>query len=155
MPDLARLRAWCIIVATCAAVLTPLVPEWRGRNGDSFPLSWYPMFAKERPALEKPTYVYGRTQAGERRKIDVSWWTSGGFNQGRNMLTKTVAAGEEPTRAFCEKLAKKVVKKKGEEWAAVTHVVIARAKFDRERFFALNDREPLGERVVYACGVPR
>ncbi len=153
--DLARLRAWIVIVVTCFAVLSPLVPEWRGRKNDSFPLSWYPMFAKRRPDVERPTYVFGRAADGRREKIDVQWWTTGGFNQGRNMLTKTVRAGTEPTTELCNKLATKVAKKKSKRWKDIEEVVIATARYDRARFFGEGKREPMGEKELHVCRVSR
>ena len=154
MIDLARVRVWAIIGITCFAVLSPLVPAWRGRNNDSFPLSWYPMFAKERPAFEVPFYVIARGSDGQRIKLDVKWWTSGGFNQGREMLRTTLESGLAPTRAFCEKLAKKVSEKKGVRWAKIEEVAIVRGKYDRARFFAQGDRAPLVEKTLFACTVP-
>ncbi|MDP2313974.1 MAG: hypothetical protein Q8P41_13790 [Pseudomonadota bacterium] len=153
--DLARVRAWAVIVVTCLAVLSPLVPELRGRNDDSFPLSWFPMFAKTRPDFERPVYVVGRSPDGKSMKIDVKWWTTGGFNQGRNMLTKTVAAGPDELDYFCAKLAKQVTKKRGRRWGAVEQVAIVRGKFDRARFFGEGKHEPLDEKTLYSCHVPR
>jgi hypothetical protein len=153
--DLDRARAWVIIAVTCFAVLSPLVPAWRGRKDDSFPLSWYPMFASARPAFERPTYVYAWAPDGERAKLDVTWWTSGGFNQGRNMLTSTLEAGLGPTADLCARLAKKVGEKRGDRWARMAEVRIVRGKYDRMRFFAHGIREPLSEKVLYACSVPR
>lgn len=155
MIDLARARAWAVIGVTCFAVLSPLVPEWRGRNGDSFPLSWYPMFARERPAYERPTYVIGTGPGGVREKIDVRFWTSGGFNQGRDQLSVTVRAGEEATAAFCARLAERVARKRGRRWAQVDTVAIVKGQFDRERYFALGDTKPMTERLIYSCAVPR
>lgn len=150
-----RARAWVIIGVTIFATLTPLVPEWRGRNDDSFPLSWYPMFAKARPAFERPTYVIGRSDAGAREKIDVKWWTTGGFNQGRNMLTATVKKGPAAMGELCAKVAKKVADKKGKRWAAVEEVAIVSGQYDRAVFFGEGDRTPMSEKTLHACRVPR
>lgn len=151
----ARLRAWLIIVVTIMAVLSPLVPACRGRKNDSFPLSWYPMFAKVRPAHETPTYVLGRSAAGAREKIDVRWWTSGGFNQGRNMLTTTLKQGSEPTQAFCARLAQKVAEKESRRWKAIEEVAIVRGTYDRAQFFGEGDTTPIREKTLHTCPVPR
>lgn len=149
-------RAWAalVIVVACLGTASPLVPELRGRKGDSFPLSWFPMFAKERPDVETPTYVFGVTDAEKRVKVDVSFWTSGGFNQGRNELTTTVKAGPDRLFELCEKIAQRVVKKNRKEHRKVTEVRVARAKFDRERYFT-GDTSPTDERILTTCRVIR
>jgi len=141
-----------VIAATTLASLSPLVPELRGRKGDSFPLSWFPMFASERPKVETPTYVVGLTESGDRMKIDVSFWTSGGFNQGRNMLTTSVK--KKKTREFCATTASKVARRKTGPFGSVVQLNIVRGSYDRAEFFAGN-REPLAETVLARCPVER
>lgn len=152
--DLARAWAVFVIVVTCVAAASPVVPELRGRKGDSFPLSWYPMFAKERPAKERPTYVFGVGPGGERVKVDVSYWTTGGFNQGRNELTTTVKAGDAALDAMCARIASRVVKKNRRELRQVTELRIATGTYDRERYFS-GDRAPIKERILGRCPVER
>lgn len=151
----AKIPALVVMLVASIAVITPLNPDWRGRNDDSFPLSWYPMFAKERPDLERPTYVIATGPDKQRQKLDVQWWTHGGFNQGRNMLTELVKAGPDALDRFCTRLAKKVSKKKGDDWAELTAVKVVVGQYDRRTFFQEGDRRPLREKVVYACEVPR
>lgn len=153
--ELARIKALVVIVVTSLAVLTPLVPDWRGRNNDSFPLSWYPMFAKERPLLEKPTYVIATGPDGQRQKIDVRWWTHGGFNQGRNMLTELVKGGADKLTPFCERIAKKVADRKEPEWQGIDEVKVVVGQYDRRKFFQAGDRKPVSEKLIFRCGVPR
>ncbi|MBA2321234.1 MAG: hypothetical protein H0V89_08765 [Deltaproteobacteria bacterium] len=150
--QLARLWAWAVIAATTLASFSPLVPELRGRKGDSFPLSWFPMFASERPRIETPTYILGMTDAGDRVKIDVSFWTNGGFNQGRNMLTTAVKQKRAPK--FCASVAHAVARRKSARFAEVTELRIVMGSYDREIFFS-GDRAPLREVVVTTCPVRR
>lgn len=152
--DLARVWASVVIVVTCAASISPLFPSLRGREGDSFPLSWYPMFAKERPEYERPTYVFGTTPKGDRVKVDVSYWSSGGFNQGRNELTTTVRAGAERIDAMCERIAAKVAERNKKPLRKVTEVSVAVGTYDRKAWFA-GDEKPLRERIVTTCPVVR
>mgnify|MGYP003336290434 FL=1 len=90
---------------------------------------------------------------GAREKLDVRWWTHGGFNQGRNMLTETVKNGPEKLRPFCERLAKKVAEKS--EWASLTEVRIVSGQYDRRKYFQQGDHKPIGENTLYSCDVPR
>ncbi|MDP2307455.1 MAG: hypothetical protein Q8P18_15620 [Pseudomonadota bacterium] len=152
--DLARVWASVVIVVTCAAAISPVVPSLRGHKGDSFPLSWYPMFAKERPEYERPTYVFATTPKGKRVKVDVSYWSSGGFNQGRNELTTTVKAGPDRIDAMCERIAARVVERDRRALRAVTELTVAVGKYDRKRYFE-GDEEPISERIITTCPVIR
>jgi hypothetical protein len=152
--DLARVWASAVIVVTCLAALSPIEPSLRGRKGDSFPLSWYPMFANERPKYEKPTYVFGTTSNGDRVKVDVSYWTAGGFNQGRNELTTTVKGGPARIDAMCERIAKKVVERNRKPLRKVTELSVATGTYDRKAFFE-GDRKPMRERIITTCAVVR
>lgn len=149
-------RGWGAIVSVTAvcAVLTPLVPEWRGANKDSFPLSWYPMFANERPTLERPTYVVGVTSTGERVKVDVSYWSRGGFNQGRNELTTIARRGRPELTDFCGAVAMRVGRSKKQRYADVQHLEIVRGKYSRAAYFS-GDHTPISERILSSCAVSR
>lgn len=150
---LARAYAWLIITGFCFAVLSPLNPDWRGQQDDSFPLSWYPMFASYRPTVESPTYVVGITEAGERRKIDVRYWSSGGFNQARGELVKQIAAGKERAGKLCAKIARNVATK--HSMKEVVEVQFLRGRFSRDTYFGQGDKTPISEKVLYRCPVER
>ena len=152
--DYSRVWATLVIVVTCLAALSPVVPSLRGRKGDSFPLSWYPMFAKERPEYERPTYVFGVEPDGDRVKVDVSYWSSGGFNQGRNELTTTVSQGRRRLAELCERIARRVVEKNKRELRKVTELQIARGKYDRAAWFE-GDHTPMQETILDTCPVRR
>lgn len=146
-----RAWPWTVIVVTVLAVLTPLNPDWRGRQKDSFPLSWYPMFSKERPEHETPLYAVGLREDGSRAYLDVSLWTTGGFNQGREMLADAVREGTSRRQEFCARIAKAAAKKRKK----VVEVRLVRGTFDRRRFFVDGDHQPLREKVLASCPVER
>jgi hypothetical protein len=147
-----RAWAWAVIVVASLATASPLVPALRGHKGDSFPLSWFPMFAGERPVYETPTYVVGLTPSGGRVKVDVSFWTTGGFNQGRNMLTTAVK--QHTVAALCDRIAKRVARHGRPEHADVTELVVVKGSYDRAKFFG-GDRTPLIENTITRCPVVR
>lgn len=146
-----RARPWTVIVVTLLAVLTPLNPSWRGREKDSFPLSWYPMFSKERPEFETPTYAVGVKEDGSRVRLDVSLWTTGGFNQGREMLAEAVRSGVDARTRFCERVAHAAGRKR----RGVVEVRLVKGTYDRRAFFLEGDQVPLRERVLARCPVTR
>ena len=69
------------------ALLSPLKKEWRGEDGDSFPLSWYPMFSKPRPNLEGIAYMVGVLSDGSRRVIIANFFVRGPVNQARMQVS--------------------------------------------------------------------
>jgi hypothetical protein len=149
---LARVWAWAVVIVATLATASPLVPSLRGRKGDSFPLTWFPMFAGERPKLETPTYIVGFEPDGTRVKIDVSVWTTGGFNQGRNMLTTAIK--QKRGRQFCEMVAQRIVRRRSSRFADVERLQIVKGTYDREAFF-LGDTAPIHESVLARCPVKR
>lgn len=150
--QISRMWAWVMVIVATLATASPLVPQLRGHKGDSFPLSWFPMFAKERPAVESPTYVVGTTESGDRVKVDVSFWTSGGFNQGRNMLTTEVK--RKRADAMCATIAKSVARRGRGVHKRVVELWIVRGTYDRARFFG-GDEAPITEKLIARCPVNR
>lgn len=149
-----RLYALLVTLLLCGAVLSPAIPDAEGRHEDGFPLSWFPMFRGERPAIEKVTYVYATTPDGARHKLSTRWWTSGGISEGRAHLRTTLGDGSAATAAFCARLAEKLAKK-GRGWQAEAVAVhIARGTFSADRYFRADDRTPLTEKIVASCDVP-
>ncbi len=147
-----RAWAWSVVVVATLATASPIVPALRGHKGDGFPLSWFPMFSRERPDLERPTYVVGDTADGGRVKVDVTFWATGGFNQGRNALVATIQKGG--AKDLCAKVAKRVATRGRPEHADVTQIRIVRGTYDREVFFG-GDRTPIRESLITECPVPR
>ena len=79
-------------------------------------LSWFPMFAGERPAVERPIYVVGVKPKGRTVKVDVSFWSVGGYNQGKHTLRTIVREGR--SEEFCHQLAGRIVRRGRERGSA-------------------------------------
>lgn len=99
-------------IGLAVGILAPLDPGLRGRRGDSFPFSWYPMFSRPRPAEEKVDYVVGLDHRGRRFIIHSRHYVRGSMNQARRQITR-LAKRPETARAVCEDLADKAVTKGG------------------------------------------
>lgn len=153
-----RIYATLFSVIVAAAMFIPLNPDWRGTYGDNFPLSWYPMFASRRPAVERINYVIGLTPEGS-HPVDVSWWSSGGFNQGRSQLDTAIRkqgrAAEGPASELCQRIARKLGRRRSGWASTVTEVEFRRGTFRRERWFGEGDRTPDSDRLVLRCTVNR
>jgi len=150
--NLMRVWGWTVIVVACVATVSPVVPALRGHKGDSFPLSWFPMFAGERPPVERPIYVVGVKPRGRTVKVDVSFWSVGGFNQGKHTLRTIVR--EKRGEEFCEQIARRIARRGRPEHARVVKIRIMTGRFDRTRFFTISDRA-IQEEVIAQCEVDR
>lgn len=97
-----------ISVLAIAAVLAPIIENWRALPKDSFPLSYYPMFAAKRGATARCTYLIGLDADGGRRCLPHTLAGTGGLNQVRRQLNR---AGKRKDRAaICRKVAARVGK---------------------------------------------
>lgn len=147
----ARLVAALWSLLLCVVVASPALPAAREGVRDSFPLSWYPMFASSRRAEEAINYVVGREANGGTRPIDVDYWSNGGgYNQARTQLDRALLAGPPSGRAFCARIAAAVA---ADPEAAVVGLEIHRSTFSRERFFRDGDPTPSEDRVLLTCPV--
>ena len=131
------------------ALLSPLKKEWRGEDGDSFPLSWYPMFSKPRPELEKISYMVGVLSDGSRRVIKSTYFVRGPMNQARMQVSK-YAQRKKTSDELCNKAAGKMSKRKRGPQSRMGQVRLVRGHFFREAFFGA-DQELLEKDVVMAA----
>lgn len=140
-------------LALCVAVLSPMHPAFRNTKTDSYPISYYPMFAKSRPEVERPTWVVGVADDETEHKIHIGYWTTGGFNQGRNQLVAAMKKRDTEGQELCRRIARRVAK--DPTLASVTHLEIRTGSFSRARYFGEGNPEPLTEKVLLSCDVPR
>lgn len=151
--DISRAYATVVSLGLCLAVLSPIHPALRNVKSDSYPLSYYPMFAKSRPEVERPTWVVGLTEDEREFKIHIGYWTSGGFNQGRNQLVAAMRKRDTEGQDLCRRIARRVAK--DPRLAEVTQLEIRSGSFSRARYFGDGDHAPLTEKVLLSCDVPR
>jgi len=143
-----RERAWAYLVALSAlgAVLWPL----RSGARDSFPLSTYPMFAKERgtPVLFA---VVATTREGKEQSIPAALVASGEVLQTKVLIQRTVERGRAAVRDLCERTAEKLAREPATELAAVE---VVRRRYDPIAYFESGPR-PIERELVFRCPIVR
>ena len=134
------------------ALLSPLKKEWRGEDGDSFPLSWYPMFSKPRPALEQISYMVGVLPDGTRRVIKSNYFVRGNMNQARMHVAK-YARQKKTSDELCKRASEKMSKKKRGPKSRMGQVRLVRGYFSREAYFGSDQELPEKDVVKAACHI--
>ncbi|MGH8903231.1 MAG: hypothetical protein ACRDYA_16570 [Egibacteraceae bacterium] len=150
LPITDRPLASVISVGLVAAVLVPVVQNWRSSPRDSFPLSYYPMFTAKRKARMRVTHFVGLDGDGRRVHLPHDVAGSGGLNQLRKQIRRTVERGnaEDLCRAAAERVARR------RRYQGVIAVQVVTGTYRPTTYFA-GQREPDKE-VVHACApVPR
>jgi len=148
-------RWYAILVSllVCGSVLWPLSNHLRDEKVDGFPLSWYPMFRGTRPEIERPRHVVGIHEDGHEVAIPYNYWASGGFNQGRNQLTRIINLGTERREELCEQIARRVRKRRKRRDRGIVEIQIVRSQFDRVEYFRDGITEPRRRKVYTSCPV--
>ncbi len=148
-----RIRAGVVTAGLCLAVLSPIVPDEKGRLHDDYPLSWYPMFRGVRPARETVLWMRATLADGSTRHVQVAYWTPGGITEGRAHLERAVKTNT--TVGFCSSLAGKLAERKTGWASRVTELAVVRSTWVLSEYYADPDPKPVGERVLATCVVTR
>ncbi len=147
------IRALVTTTLVLGAVLAPGLQHFGEDPRDSFPLSTYPMFSRARPDVERALYVRALGPEPPRR-VPYGVWSTGGWTTGWRQLQRTVRAGPEVARPFCDRMAARFAADHT-GWGAEVHTLaIVHGRFELERYFAQGDKTPLDERVLLTCAVP-
>jgi hypothetical protein len=145
-------RWFAIVVSavTLACVLLPLT--WKAPR-DSFPLSSYPMFARDRRSATLHAIYAVAVDADETRHwVPPALVANREVLQARAMLERASRGGRKSVQALCEAIAGRVAAAKG-ELAGAVEIRILRGRHDSIAYFengALGPEKRLGE-----CRVPR
>ena len=134
------------------ALLSPLKEEWRGEDGDSFPLSWYPMFSKPRPAQEMIAYMVGVLPDGTRRVIKSNYFVRGNMNQARMHVAK-YARQKKTSDELCKRASEKISEKKRGAKSRMRQVRLVRGHFSREAYFGADQELPEKDVVMASCHI--
>ncbi|MDX2034990.1 MAG: hypothetical protein SF339_30220 [Blastocatellia bacterium] len=134
------------------ATLWPLRENWRENPRDSFPLSYFPMFSDKRGETYEVTHLVGVAGNGERRKIRHTYAGTGGFNQVRRQIRKTVRRGR--AAELCRSVADRVARVRRGELAEVAEVRVVTGEYGLNSFFAGNQK-PVAEEIHAVCNVER
>lgn len=134
-------------IAMIAAVLAPVVQNFRTKPRDSFPLSHYPMFSTARPEIIDVTHLVGSTSSGESVTLRCSLLGLGGMNQLRKQIRRA-ATGARPERTT-ERLAGRVARKP--EYADVVAVELVTCGYRVTEWFC-GDLRPV-TKIVHAASL--
>lgn len=145
-----RWFASLISLAVLVAVVYPIA--WR-EGRDSFPLSSYPMFARNRrsPVLHA-TYVVATTDDGARRFVPPELVANREVLQARAVLDQARRGGKRAALDLCRRISRRVARQDSGFFARAQTIAIVSASHDAVHYF---ERGELGvERELAKCGVP-
>lgn len=131
-----------------ALVLYPVKENWAKTHKDSFPLSYYPMFATKRSNNYGLYYVVGKDTTGNAIKIPYKLIGEGGFNQVRRQITR--ARKRENGIPFLKKVAVKIAMKEPRLYAKLNTLQLVKGYYSLEGYFIENDTLPVLERIIAA-----
>lgn len=144
--DRDKLVALGAAAALLAAVLSPLHQHRRARPRDGFPLSYYPMFSDRRKKHGTVTHLVGLTAGGSRQLLHYSYAGTGGLNQVRRQLYRTVRAGRAEDVAA--QVAARIATRPRRGDADVARVLVVTGRYNYGDFFH-GQRDPVSE-VIHA-----
>jgi len=144
--DVARRVAAAASIALIVAVVSPVV---RDPSDDGFPLSTYPMFARERGRQAELGYPIGRTAGGARRVLEPRFAGTTEVLQALMVVDRALATGE--AGALCGRIAQRVAGDAG--YRDIVAIEIVTATHDAVDYLA-RDRVA-AESVRARCPVVR
>jgi hypothetical protein len=115
-------------------------------SADSFPLSTYPMFSRQRPARSWVATVRGFTANGRSDRIPAEVISSSEPMQAVATLNRALRSGRKATAQLCRDIAVRVPKD-------YVRLEIRREQYSTQGFFRGED-EALRTRVAARCPVP-
>jgi hypothetical protein len=127
-----------------------LAPAFWEPTDDSFPLSTFPMFARERSRSEAITSAVLLSADGSELPVPASYVANVEPMQAIATLSKTVAQGRKATRALCEGIARRVVASGDSKLTAAERVLIVTRSVDAIDFLAGRSK-PGGGKVHVRC----
>ena len=139
---------WVAYVVAVVAVVAVLAPMFRSPAPDGFPLSTYPMFARDRGDRTWLDTAIGRTEDGALRRLS-SGLISGSDEPVLASATVTRALQDGDAATLCARVAGRVADRQVDGVAAVE---IVSERHDLDRF---TPDEPLERLVHVSCRVPR
>jgi hypothetical protein len=135
-----------------AATLAPVKENWRDEPKDSFPLSYYPMFSFKRSENYQVHYIVGFDKNGLRYLLPHRFAGSGGFNQTRRQLNKTVR--EKRAVELCKTIAARVARETDAPYCDIVTVKIVTGSYRFDDYFG-GDIAPLSEKTRATAKVQR
>lgn len=148
-----KTAAVVVSVLLIVIVLSPIKENWNSKPEDSFPLSYYPMFTKKRGETMKIIHPVGVDSGGTQVLLHYKFAASGGMNQVRRQIRKTVRSGD--STELCEKVAKRVARKKRSPYNDMDKVQLVTSEYHISDYFTEVNQEPVSRTVNHTCEVER
>jgi hypothetical protein len=149
-----RTLAYVVSALALGAVLYPARFHPSDRKHDSFPLSTYPMFSRNKPRTSRFTRVVAIGPAGDEHAIPPELVVGGEAMQAMRTIRKSVRGGPKQARAFCGAVARRVAHSALPELAHVTYVALDTIKVNSIAYLS-GRRTPLSREEHVRCPVLR
>ncbi|BFP42454.1 hypothetical protein FGF1_32990 [Flavobacteriaceae bacterium GF1] len=144
--NFSKTQALVFSIVVLLLVLSPVVQNWAKHPKDSFPLSYYPMFAKKRTQNYGLYYVVGQDTLGQDFRIPYKLAGTGGFNQVRRQINK--ARKKEKGLPFLQKVAGNIAKKEPQLYDRLMALELVKGYYHLEGYFLEKDTLPVLERKI-------
>jgi hypothetical protein len=151
MTGMERLHAAAVSIALLLAVLYPTL---RDPEDDSFPLSTYPMFARNRTRLAKVNAALALGRGGTEQPLSPLLIGSPETMQAIRVLNRSVQAGERSARALCRAIAARVAKSADPELSGARQIALVTETIDVIEY-AGGVHAPRDRQVHTRCRIPR
>ena len=138
-------RSWGALVGivVVAAMLYPLIP-----NEDSYPLSNYPMFSSNKPAVAKVFHVVGFSSGGRHRPIAPEFLGTDEIMQAFQTVRIAARGGRDRAEALCRRVLEALESR--QDARDLTHLEVRIDSFDTVAYWK-GERTPVKSRVVARC----
>jgi len=151
MPGIERLYAAAVSIALLSAVLYPTL---RDPEDDSFPLSTYPMFARNRTRIANVDAALALGRGGMETALSPLLIGSPETMQAIHLLQKSVRAGERSAQGLCRAIAARVAKSADPELRGARQIALVTETIDVIEY-AGGVHAPRDRRVHTRCRIPR
>lgn len=141
-----KLGATVFSLGLALLILSPVRENWQEKPKDNFPLSYYPMFTKNRGEVYKLHYLVGYDKRENRHLIPYTFAGTGGFNQVRRQINKRVSKGEGDKLA--QKVAKRVAKSQSAPYSELVRIEVVQGRVHIDNYFTTDERLPEEEVVI-------
>jgi hypothetical protein len=149
-----RAYAYAVGALMISAVLSPALLDPHAPGTDSFPLSTYPMFARDKPRTATVTSALALGPAGFEQPLAPSFVGTQETMQALRTIALSVQAGPERAAELCAAIAERVARSDARDLARADQVALVAVTVDSIRYFQ-GDRTPLRRKVHERCPVPR
>lgn len=142
-----RILPYLMLFLICGTTALPLLGVQRR---DSFPISTYPMFAKQRgqPTFHRLVAVF---EDGSREAVPPELVASAEVLQMKVIVTRAVRRGKKAMRLLCQEVALKV--SRSERFATTSELQLEEVRFDSIHYFT-EAPKPVAAKTLMHCLVP-